>query len=312
MRFSPAPAKNVLRRIVVVSSLSIFVTPIIFTACGSQGSQIGSPSRQVAPTVDQVQASSGSSSTSASGSGSTSSSDSSSTASSASSSGSTDTITKPPVLLFNGTGTDDDVSAIESVLNTLKLSYATANSSQLNAMTEAQLGGYKLFIVPGGNSITIGNNLSKNTTTNVRNAVANYGLHYLGMCAGGFFGSYQTANGLDLTSGVWFDVWPNNGKGTGKESVEISFPAQSNLDIYWHDGPETSGWGSIVAKYPDGTAAIVEGVYGKGFAIMSGVHPEAPASWRTCCTFTTPLATDLAYANTLVTAALNGTSLPHY
>ncbi len=33
---------------------------------------------------------------------------------------------------------------------------------------------------------------------------------------------------------------------------------------------------------------------------MSGVHPEAPASWRTCCTFTTPLATDLAYANTLV------------
>jgi hypothetical protein len=59
-------------------------------------------------------------------------------------------------------------------------------------------------------------------------------------------------------------------------------------------------------------AAITEGAYGKGFAIMAGVHPEAPAGWRTCCTFTTPLATDLAYARTLVTAALNGTLLPHY
>jgi glutamine amidotransferase-like uncharacterized protein len=179
-------------------------------------------------------------------------------------------------------------------------------------MTETKLKAYKLFIVPGGNSITIGNNLSKATTAMVRATVQNDGLHYLGICAGGFFGSYQTANGLDLTSGTWFNVWPNYGKGTGKRSVDISFPKSSKLNMYWHDGPETSGWGSIVAKYPDGTAAIVEGAYGKGFAIMSGVHPEAPASWRTCCTFTTPLATDLAYASTLVTAALNGTWLSHY
>jgi len=294
MRFSPAPAQNVWRPIVV--TISLFVTPLIFTACGtSAASQMGNPSRQVAPTVDQVQASSGSSSPPSS-----------------SSSGSTNTITTPPVLLFNGTGTDDDVSAVEAVLNTLKLSYATANSSQLNAMTQTKLNAYKLFIVPGGNSITIGNNLSEATTAMVRATVQNDGLHYLGICAGGFFGSYQNANGLDLTSGTWFNVWPNFGKGTGKEAVQISFPRSSRLDMYWHDGPETSGWGSIVAKYPDGTAAIVEGSYGKGFAIMSGVHPEAPAGWRSCCSFTTPLATDLAYANTLVKAALAGTLLPHY
>ena len=58
MRFSPAPAKNVWRRIVRTTSL--FATPIIFTACGTPGSQIGNPGRQVAPTVVQVQASSGS------------------------------------------------------------------------------------------------------------------------------------------------------------------------------------------------------------------------------------------------------------
>src|ERR1700730_8957925 len=284
MRAFPAPAKNLLRRIVVTS---LFVAPTIFTACGSPGSPTGNPSKQVAPTVDQVPPSS-------------------------SGSGSTNTVTTPPVLVFNGTGTDSSVASVESILGTLKLSYATANTSQLNAMTETKLKAYKLLIVPGGNSDTIANNLSKATRAMVRATVQNDGLHYLGICAGGFFGSYQYGNGLDLTSGVWFNVWPNNGKGTPMEAVPISFPKSGALDIYWHDGPETSGWGYIVAKYPHGTAAIAEGAYGKGFAILSGVHPEAPASWRTCCKFRTPLATDLAYAGTLVTAALNGTLLPHY
>jgi len=96
---------------------------------------------------------------------------------------STNTTTTPPVLLFNGTGTDSDVSAVESVLNRLKLSYATPNWSQLNAMTETRLKAHKLFIVPGGNSITIGNNLSKATTARVRATVQNDGLHYFGFCA---------------------------------------------------------------------------------------------------------------------------------
>src|SRR6267143_5423374 len=88
MRFFPAPAKNVLRRIVVTTSL--FVVPTIFTACGSPGSPIGNPSKQVAPTVDQVPAPS------------------------SPGSGSTNTVTTPPVLLFNGTGTEGNVSAVES------------------------------------------------------------------------------------------------------------------------------------------------------------------------------------------------------
>src|SRR3979409_534648 len=42
----------------------------------------------------------------------------------------------PPILLFNGTGTlAADVSAWETILGNLKLSYATANSSEMNSMT---------------------------------------------------------------------------------------------------------------------------------------------------------------------------------
>jgi Biotin-protein ligase, N terminal len=219
----------------------------------------------------------------------------------------------PPVLLFNGTGTSaSDVVAVEAILATQKLSYATADTSQIEAMSESQLAAYKLLIVPGGNSITIGDNLSKNATSNIHNAVINDGLHYLGICAGAFFGGYSEYNGLNLTSGVWFNTYANGGHGTGKTAVELSFPNDTEMDMYWQDGPELDGWGEIISKYPDGTSSMVEGSSGKGWVILSGVHAEAPASWREGMNFTTSLQADLAYAGTLVNAALNGTTLKHY
>jgi len=84
------------------------------------------------------------------------------------------TTTTVPVLLFNGTGTSaSDVTAVQSVLSTLNLKYSTANTAQIEAMSESQLAAYKLMIVPGGNSIKIGNSLSKAATTNIHNAVTN-------------------------------------------------------------------------------------------------------------------------------------------
>ena len=222
-------------------------------------------------------------------------------------------VVKPPILLFNGTGTSaSDVAAIEKILGSNSLTYSTANSSQLNALTEAQLKAYKLLIVPGGNSITIGNNLKLGATINIHNAVTKDGLHYLGICAGGFFGGFSIYNGLNLTSGVWFNFYADHAKGINKEAVEISSPGSGALDQYWQAGPQFSGWGNIVGKYPNGTPAIVEGKSGNGWVILSGVHAEAPTSWRYGMTFKTPVAVDNAYAGTLVLAALRGTALPHY
>jgi len=217
-----------------------------------------------------------------------------------------------PVLIFNGTGTSpNDVTAVEAVVKNLGLAYQTANSSQLDALSQSQLLAYKLFIVPGGNSITIGNNLSSKATTTVRGAVSQ-GLNYLGICAGGFFGGYSKYNGLDLTSGVWFNLYADYYKGIHKEAVAVSFPGGTKLDIYWQNGPELNGWGQVVGKYPNGSTALTEGYWGKGFVILSGVHPEAPAGWRSGMQFFTPLDVDLAYAATLVTSALNRVTLPHF
>jgi hypothetical protein len=205
-----------------------------------------------------------------------------------------------------------DGVAVEAVLGTLGVAYATADSGQLNAMSEPQLGGYKLLIVPGGNSITIGGSLSEETASMIRGAVGQYGLHYLGLCAGAFFGGYSTYNGVDLTAGVSFDFYADEYKGIHVEPVEISLPSSGTLDVYWQDGPQLSGWGEVVAKFPDGTPAIVEGQSGNGFVIFTGVHPEAPESWRGSMPFSTPVAVDLSYAGTVIQAALSGTPLPHF
>ena len=217
------------------------------------------------------------------------------------------------VLLYNGTGTSSsDVAAVESVLSTLKLSYATANASQIESMSESKLASYKLLIVPGGNSIKIGDGLTKVATTKIHDAVVNDGLHYLGICAGAFFGGYSIYNGLNLTNGVWFNFYADEFKGIHIEAVPVTFPNKTTMDIYWQDGPQLSGWGEIISKYPDGVPAMVEGKSGNGWVMLTGVHPEAPASWRTGLKFRTPLTTDLTYAGKLVTAAMNGTTLPHY
>src|ERR1700692_2199409 len=205
-----------------------------------------------------------------------------------------------PVLLYDGTGTSPtDVAAIESVLGTLAVAYSTADSGRLNAMSEQQLGGYKLIIVPGGDSIDIGQNLTPSAVSSIRGAVQQYGVHYLGICAGAFFGGYSIYNGVDLTGGVSFNFYADEQKGIHEEPVEISFPSSGPLDMYWQDGPELSGWGEVVAKFPDGTAAISEGQSGSGFVIFTGIHAEAPASWRGSMTFTTPESADLAYAGRL-------------
>ena len=217
-----------------------------------------------------------------------------------------------PILLFNGTGTSpNDVVAVEAVLESNHLEYATVNSWQLNRMSEAQVRGHRLLIVPGGNFVVMGKNLSSATPVKIRNAVGN-GLNYLGICAGGFLAGNSPYNGLNLTSGARFGFYAAERRGVRKAAVAIAVPGAPTLDQYWEDGPEFTGWGTVAGKYPDGTPAIVQGTFGSGRVILSGVHPEAPTDWRRGMTFLTPASVDHAYAATLIRAALDGVSLPSY
>jgi glutamine amidotransferase-like uncharacterized protein len=217
-----------------------------------------------------------------------------------------------PILLYNGTGTSpNDVAAVEAILNANRFDYATADASQLNEMNDARLKSYRLLIFPGGNFHVIAKNFKPGTTAKVRAAVQG-GVSYLGICAGGFLAGNSSHDTFNLTSGVEFDFYADLKRGIRKTVVAIAGPGTPTLDQYWEDGPQFSGWGEVVGKYPDGTPAMVQGESGRGWVILSGVHAEAPASWRDGMTFTTPISADHAYAATLVRAALDRTRLPHY
>jgi glutamine amidotransferase-like uncharacterized protein len=223
-----------------------------------------------------------------------------------------DSQTIPPILLFDGTGTSpNDVAAVERILDEQNLQYSTVNSEQLNEMSESRLQSYRLLIIPGGNYITMGKSLSPGTAIKIRGAVQE-GLNYLGICAGGLLAGDCAHNGLNLTSGVRFGFYSVVNRGIHKAAVPISGAGAPTLDQYWEDGPQFTGWGEIVGKYPDGTPAIVEGKSGDGWVILCGVHPEAPENWRRGMKFSTPASDDNAYAATLIRAALDRTSLPHY
>ncbi len=217
-----------------------------------------------------------------------------------------------PILLFSGTGTSaGDVAALERILTRERLAYSTVNSQQLNGMTEAQMGRSRLLIVPGGNFEQIGLNLTADTTANVRSAVRK-GLHYLGICAGAFFAGDSPYNGLNLTSGRRFGFYALEAQGIRKAPVAIADAGGQTLDQYREDGPQLTGWGSVAARYPDETPAGVEGRFGEGLVILSGVHPEAPESWRGGMTFRTPARVDNDYAVALIRAALKGEELRHF
>lgn len=217
------------------------------------------------------------------------------------------------VLLFNGTGTStNDVAAVEAILDNSDIGYSKANSSELNAMRPSELAKYRLLIIPGGNFIDMGKSISNGAATNIRHAVQ-HGLNYFGICAGAFLaGKSDYYNSFDLANGSTFKFYAAADKGISKTAVAISSPNAETLDQYWENGPQLSGWGAVVAKYPEGTPAVAEGRFGKGFVILSGIHPEAPERWRGDLIFKTPASADNAYAAKLINAALKGTELPHY
>lgn len=220
-----------------------------------------------------------------------------------------------PVLLYGGTGaSSSDVTSIQNILTSMGLTYRTATAYQMNTMSEATMRSYKLIIFPGGNSIQMGNALYKSTTALIRKVVLYDNVPYLGLCAGAFIGGYSIYNGINLTGGVWFDFYADANKGILAEMVKITRPGGLSSHLVWWNGPQLSRFGYVIGKYPDGTPAIVEKKVGTdSMVILSGVHPEAPLSWRSGLgTDLDGLAPDIALAKSLINAAITKTLLPHF
>jgi glutamine amidotransferase-like uncharacterized protein len=171
-----------------------------------------------------------------------------------------------------------------------------------------QLSHVDLLIVPGGNFEEMGKNLAAETPQRVRNAV-NGGVNYLGICAGAFIAGDSPYNGFNLT-GKRFGFFADSAKGVRKETIRLDNGDGTQFVTYWEDGPQLSGWGDPLAKYPDGTPAVVQGKVGAGWVVLSGVHLEAPESWYQGLEPGRPAISN-THAAKLIHAAFDGGALPY-
>jgi len=155
----------------------------------------------------------------------------------------------------------------------------------------------------------MGNGLTTSATAKVRRAVGS-GVGYLGVCAGAFIAGASPYNGLNLTRGVQFPFYALEARGTRKARVIVTAADGAPFEAYWEDGPQLTGWGEAVARYPDRTPAVVQGRFGEGWVVLAGIHAEAPESWRRGMDFTQPVSVSRAYAAALIDAALHRIRLP--
>lgn len=225
------------------------------------------------------------------------------------------------VLLFNGVGiSTSDWQTTEKIVKGMGLSYRLVNSSQLDAMSLEQMTRFGMFLVPGGKAVTITNGLKAATRVRVRQAVRDYGVAYLGICAGAFVAVESGANtnnttsyGFPVVEGAHLPMWyPNGNTSAIAAVVPVTFATGTQRYLVWYGGPSTPEWkNGVVARYANGKPAISQTWSNKGFVVVSGPHPEAPQGWRNTAG-NDPDGLDYAIMEDLVRATLERKPMPTY
>lgn len=195
------------------------------------------------------------------------------------------------ILLFTGMGVStSDWQSTEQIIQSDGLTYQLVNTAQLNAMSVDEISRFGMILVPGGSGGTIADNLSDATQLNLRKAVQERGVSYLGFCAGAWIAVGPEAPttaiadyGLALAPGAVLPAfYPGGNTSLEAAMVDTAFADGSHRQLVWWGGPSTPEWkGGVIARYAEtGEPAISETWSGKGYVIVSGPHPEAPQSWR--------------------------------
>lgn len=223
-------------------------------------------------------------------------------------------------LIFNGAGVN--ASNAQSLINIVAshgLTYEVVDSTQLNSMTAAQIANHGVLVWPGGNADDMNAALTAETRLHVRQAVQQYGVSYTGFCAGAWIAvGPDAANqtpwwGFALVTGDYLKTYYPNGQDPEGAIVPVTFSNGTVRDLVWWQGPYLPVLSNgIVGKYPDGRVAIAETWSGKGYVTISGVHPEAPQSWRDGINLVDPDGLDFDVAWDLIHAALKKTPRPAF
>jgi glutamine amidotransferase-like uncharacterized protein len=219
-------------------------------------------------------------------------------------------------LLFNGESSwEAEVDSLAGLLYSHNVTYREVDSSTLNAMSLEEISKFNVLIIPGGYAPTIAGTLNKATHEKLREAVQISGMSYLGFCAGAWLAVAPAPEpGKDVSYGIGLVngplLKPNYLTQAGQEFaiVDAQLPNGSKRDLLWYGGPITPDTASgVIAKYPDGTPAVTEIWSGKGFVIISGLHPTATQPILDVLGLLDPQADSQAIAPDLAWSFLNST-----
>ncbi|MBC7693484.1 MAG: hypothetical protein H7222_17090 [Methylotenera sp.] len=195
---------------------------------------------------------------------------------------------KADFLIYDGKGVDStDTSAIVKLIRAHGLTERTISESALNSLTAAEFAQYGTFIWPGGDNEEMDTVISASARRELRKAVIQKGLNYVGICAGAFIAVGPSAGveetpvaGLALLNGTFIDNY-RPASGNPISMVWTDFPDGSRRDLILWWGPYFETQTGVVARYSaDGRPAMIQGRVGHSFVVLSGPHPEAPQSWR--------------------------------
>lgn len=196
------------------------------------------------------------------------------------------------VLVYAGTGAAyDDPESIAAIAIGAGLEPVSVSSGELNAMSLDELAGYGAILWPGGYGGQQSGSLTEATRDNIRRAVIERGVSYVGFCAGAFVGASPVAKPGRLAPAYGFALIPTDDllpyyhledEGTESAMVRLKMADGSNPDIVWWGGPALPEVpGGVLGRHgDDNTPAIIQAQSGKGMVILSGPHPEAPEVWR--------------------------------
>ena len=198
---------------------------------------------------------------------------------------------KPRVAIYADAGTNYQLNRnIVVALESKGIGCRILDRSRINAQ---QLAGVEAYVMPGGYSTFQRHALGQVGTTVLRQFV-DQGGRYLGVCAGGYVAAKDVhweekhyPYPLELFDGTAegaldsIAAWPRDAAVVLKltkagKSRGLSKAAEGSF--YYKGGPHFHGGTNVtvLATYPNGTAAIISRPFGKGEVVLNGIHFERP------------------------------------
>jgi hypothetical protein len=187
-------------------------------------------------------------------------------------------------LIYRGPGSwKYEIESIKKILFSHGASYMVKSQADFNNMSLEDFRKFKVIMFAGGDAPTVRRVLNPETRAHIRKAVQDFGLNYLGFCAGAWLAvapapapGEDTVYGIGVINGPIQNQTPFFQRGMHFTLDEAIFPNGTRRKLLWYGGPVTPNLpNSVVAKYSDGQPAISQIRSGQGLVIISGLHPAA-------------------------------------